>query len=110
VTDDQMKLISSFSNVVRLRLIGNPLTDAGAASLGGMKALRDLTLVESKLSDAGLMSVTTAPNLRRVYVWNTGVTKVGADKAQAAHPGLKVDLGRSVADIDPNEPVKAPVN
>ncbi len=110
VTDDQMRLISGFSNVVRLRLIGNPLTDAGAASLGGMKALRDLSLVESKLSDVGLMSVATAPSLRRVYVWNTGVTKAGADKAQAARPGLKVDLGRSPADIDPNEPVKAPVN
>jgi cytochrome b561 len=110
VTDDQMRIIAGFPNVVRLRLMGNPVTDAGAASLGGMKALRQLTLVESKLSDAGLMAVAAAPNLQRVYVWNTGVTKAGADSAQAAHPNLKVDLGRSQADIDPNEPKYTAVN
>ncbi len=110
VTDDQIKIVAGFPNLVRLRLIGNPITDGVAASFGGMKALRELTLVESKLSDAGLMALAAAPSLQRVYVWNTGVTKAGADQAQAAYPKLKVDLGRSPADIDPNERVMAPVN
>ena len=45
------------------------------------------------MTDAGLEHLKGLKKLKKLYVWQTGVTEVGANKLQEAVPGLVVNLG-----------------
>ena len=63
VGDGEVKTIAAFPNLVRLRLEGDPVTDASAPLFASMKNLRQLSLVKTKVTDAGLATLAAAPAL-----------------------------------------------
>ena len=45
------------------------------------------------MTDAGLETLKALPSLKRLYVWQTGVTAAGAQALAAALPALVVNMG-----------------
>jgi cytochrome b561 len=110
VKDSDLKTISAFPNLMRLRLADNPITDAGVGELGRMKSLRQLTLAQSDVGDAGLIRLAEAPAIERIYAWKTKATKAGAEQVEAGHPKLQVEVGLSRTDVPAPGPLMQPIN
>jgi hypothetical protein len=93
VTDSQLKTVSQFDHMVKLRLELNPITDAGLANLAGLKQLQSLNLYGTKVSDAGMGSLSSLQSLREVFLWQTAVTPAAIAEFKRTHAGVHVDDG-----------------
>jgi hypothetical protein len=74
-----------------------------------------MNLYGTKVTDAGIAKLASDKALKKLFVWETGVTHDGAKKLEATVPGLVVNVGLSEADIaklieqnKPPEPPPAP--
>jgi len=73
--------------------------------------LEYLNLYGTKVTDAGLEALKGLKNLKKLYVWQTGVTDAGAAKLTAAIPGIDINMGwkepaAPAAEAKPAEPAK----
>ena len=59
------------------------------------------------MTDAGLDHLKGLKNLKKLYLWQTGVTKEGADKLLASVPELYINRG---ADAEPGPPTQTLAN
>ncbi|MGN6493174.1 MAG: DUF2231 domain-containing protein [Agriterribacter sp.] len=71
VKDEQLSVIKNFSNLQRLRLDNNPVTDNGIKQLFSLDALESLNLCYTNISNACLSDLSKMKNLQKVYVWGT---------------------------------------
>jgi hypothetical protein len=69
--------------------------------------LEYLNLYGTKVTDAGLQHLKGLAKLKKLYLWQTEVTKDGADGLIAAIPGLYINRG---ADAEPGPPTKTLAN
>jgi hypothetical protein len=70
------------------------LDDAAADVLAGMPTLAHLDLSYTQIGDAGLQRLARLPNLKYLYVTETGVTPQAVDAFRKAHPGTFVSWAR----------------
>ena len=75
--------------VLRLVLIGTPVTGAGIEALAGTR-LETLDLTGTGVDDAAVAKLASIPSLRVVYLSDTKVTKAGVDALLKALPDAKV--------------------
>lgn len=78
--DDELRLVSSLPGLVKLRICGEHISDAGLASLAGMTQLKDLELSCPNISDAGLDHVARLNQLERLQIWQGRITSAGLDR------------------------------
>ncbi|MBX3252668.1 MAG: hypothetical protein KF862_00900 [Chitinophagaceae bacterium] len=92
VTDDQLAIINTFSNLQRLRLDKTPVTDAGIRRLADLSSLESINLCYTKITEACLADLSNMKSLQSVYTWGTPVkeTKPGGEKSH-----LKIVSGES---------------
>ena len=83
------------------------------SQLAGLKNVEYINLYGTKVTDAGIAKLAANKALKKLFVWQTAVTKDGAKKLEAAVPGLVVNVGLSEAEIaklvqeaKPPEPAK----
>jgi len=90
---DDYSLLADRPDVVVLDM-GNPdVTDDTLRLLEGCDRLRELTLSDSGISDAGLELVATLPSLESLRIARTGVTADGVRRLLATAPRLeKLDV------------------
>ncbi|HVU53713.1 MAG TPA: c-type cytochrome domain-containing protein [Puia sp.] len=72
-TDTDLAFLKQLSNLEKLRLEKNPLTDAIADDLTGLHHLEAVNLNETKLTGNGLDRLRTNPSIKRIYTWHTAV-------------------------------------
>ncbi len=74
--DSDIKTISSFENIEKLRLENNKIGDMGLKNLGELNYLNSINLNYTEISPQGLEYLKPMKNLRSIYTWHT---KVGND-------------------------------
>jgi Leucine-rich repeat (LRR) protein len=94
IQDGDLAGLGAFSELARLRLNNNEITDTGIAFLEELPRLQYLNLYGNRgVTDVGLESLSQIPNLARLYLWETGVSADGIEKLRARRPALSVDIG-----------------
>ncbi|MES2466096.1 MAG: c-type cytochrome domain-containing protein [Verrucomicrobiota bacterium] len=93
VTDAGLASLAGMKNLKKLHLPNTAVTDAGIDSLLVLTNLEYLNLFNTKITDAGLAKLEKLPNLKRLFVWQTGATKPAAEALHAKLPGLVINLG-----------------
>src|SRR5262252_4527083 len=83
--------IGKFTELTRLRLSHNELTDRTVAKLAGLKKLERLNLYSNTgITDASVEVLARLPELKRLDVWNTGVTEKGMARLRELRPDLEL--------------------
>jgi len=83
--------IGKFTELTRLRLSHNELTDRTVAKLAGLKKLERLNLYSNPgITDASVDVLASLPDLKRLDVWNTGVTEKGMARLRELRPDLEL--------------------
>ena len=80
--DTAMEKLTSFENLTRLRLQGNPISDVGVEALIGLKYLESLNLNNTKISDDVIESLQKMPSLRNIYLFGTAVSEEAITQLQ----------------------------
>lgn len=93
VTDAGLASLAGMKNLKKLHLPNTAVTDAGIDSLIVLTNLEYLNLFNTKITDTGLAKLEKLPNLKRLFVWQTGATKPAAEALHAKLPGLVINLG-----------------
>jgi hypothetical protein len=73
IQDNDLNLIAQFSNLHRLRIENNPVSDAGISALKSLSRLEVLNLNGTRISASGLGFLAEIPSLKSLYLWNTAV-------------------------------------
>jgi hypothetical protein len=92
-----LALAAKMPQLERLDLRASPVDDAALAGLGKHAHLEQLVLVRAKLSDASVETLLALPALKRVYLWQSGITPEGIARLSAGKPKLVVDAGDAAA-------------
>lgn len=93
LTDAGLASLAGMKNLQRLRLENTGITDAGLDAISGLPKLEYLNLYGTKITDAGLAKLEKLANLKSLYVWQTGVTKPAAEALHAKLPKLIINMG-----------------
>jgi hypothetical protein len=108
VTDDHLALLKDLTGLTRLHLENTKVTDKGLAQLKGLTNLEYLNLYgDAGVTDAGLANLEGMKKLKNLYLWQTKVTKGGAEKLKKALPQCDINLGLE-AEKPPEKPAEKP--
>lgn len=94
VRDEELKLLSTLTNLNRLNLENTQITDAALAELKQLPKLEQLNLYGTAVTDEGIQQLATYPQLKVVYLWKTKVTPQGIERLKRAKPTLKIEDGQ----------------
>jgi uncharacterized membrane protein len=73
IQDTDLLLIAQFSNLNRLRIENNPISDAGISALKSLSRLEVLNLNGTWISASALGFLAEIPSLKSLYLWNTTI-------------------------------------
>lgn len=79
---EEVKMIAGLSNLNKLELQKNNLTDETAASLGSLKQLVSLNIGQNAVTDKSITVFKEMTGLQKINLWQTGFTDEGAKKLQ----------------------------
>ncbi len=92
-----LALAARMPNLERLDLRAAGVEDGALAGLRNHAHLGELVLVRSKLTDASVDTLLALPALKRVYLWQSGISKEGLARLSGERPKLAVDAGDAAA-------------
>ncbi|HET7133493.1 MAG TPA: DUF2231 domain-containing protein [Gammaproteobacteria bacterium] len=101
--DNELANIGKFTELTRLRLSRNQLTDATVARFASMTHLERLNLyANAGVTDASVDTLAAIPSLRRLDVWQTGITEAGIARLRQLRPELELQAATTIVyPIDP---------
>jgi hypothetical protein len=99
VTDAAAGTLAKMVNLERLHLENTKAGDGIAAVLGKLPNLEYVNFYGTALTDKGLSTLATAKALRRVFAWQSKVTRDAAKALMAKLPGAVVNVGMTEAEI-----------
>lgn len=89
--DDELANLSHFTELRRLRLSRNELTDKTVAAFASMPYLERLNLYANRgVTDASVEPLAQIASLRRLDVWRTGITEAGIGRLRELRPDLEI--------------------
>jgi uncharacterized membrane protein len=89
--DDELANLAKFTELTRLRLGRNPITDRVVAAFASMPHLERLNLyANAGITDASVDALAALPSLRRLDVWRTGISDEGMARLRALRPDLEL--------------------
>lgn len=98
VTDAGLATLGAMKGLKELHLENTGISDAGLDSLKALPELEYLNLYGTKVTDAGLPKLTGLGKLKALYLWQSGVTKAGVAALKTKLPGAQVNNGWSAED------------
>ena len=93
VKDSWLESLSEFSNLTRLLLDNNEISDQGALALANLENLESINLYNTSVGDSTLNLLVKLKSLRSIYLWNTQVSEELLDRLNEENPKLKIDAG-----------------
>lgn len=78
IGDAQVKLLNQFKNLKKLNLNKNAISDTGVSQISELE-LESLNLYGTQVSKNSIDNLLKIKSLKRVYVWNTSITKEDID-------------------------------
>ncbi|SMD42366.1 Uncharacterized membrane protein [Aquiflexum balticum DSM 16537] len=91
--DYDLNQIAQFSNLHRLRIENNPITDSGISALSSLSKLESLNLNGTKVSEAGLETLAEIQTLKSLYLWNTAIDPKDEKVGKIQSIGVRVVFG-----------------
>lgn len=89
--DDDLVNLARFTELTRLRLSRNSLTDRTVAAFASMPHLERLNLYANPgISDASIDSLAALQSLRRLDIWRTRISEEGMARLRALRPDLEL--------------------
>ena len=97
-----LALAARMPRLERLDVRATAVDDAALSRLRGHAAVEMLVLAGAKLSDASVATLIELPALKRVYVWQSGITPAGIARLASARPELVIvaDDARAAAALE----------
>jgi hypothetical protein len=92
-SDAGLASLAGLKNLATLHLERSSATDAGLAHIAGLANLQYLNLYGTAITDEGLKHLAGLKNLQRLYLWQTKVSYDTAMSMEKDTPGLIVNLG-----------------
>ncbi|SDD83370.1 Uncharacterized membrane protein [Mucilaginibacter pineti] len=68
-TDNDLTILKSFTNLEKLRIENNPVTDGVSGNIAALKHLEAVNLNETKITDAGIVNIKKNTGIKRIYTW-----------------------------------------
>lgn len=93
LTDNDLKIVSTFQNLRALQLSATSITGAGLPELNRLSELRSLSLASTGMKAADLEPLRALPRLAVLYLWNTGVTAADLENLRKMLPHTRIELG-----------------
>lgn len=93
VTDAGLATLAGMKNLTRLHLENTGISDGGLVHLAGLSRLEYLNLYNTRVTDAGLARLHGLKSLKKLYLWQSQATPAGVEPLRQAIPGLVVNLG-----------------
>ncbi len=93
LNDSALALISTFKNLTKLHLDHTAADDASLAFLQKMDRLVYLNLVGTKVTAQGAATLGGLPNLRQLYLYQSGVKPEDLPSLRAKFPRTQIDTG-----------------
>ncbi len=90
LSSDELKTISSFSNIEILKMSGTPINDDDFKSIGNLGNLSILKVYDTQLGDGAIGQLTALSGLKELYIYNTLFTKEGISDLIHKKEGLNV--------------------
>ncbi len=90
ISDAALTDLARFAKLRRLDLRATQITDAGLAALAGHGALEELNLAQTQITDAAVEVLLGLPSLRKVALWNAGLSPAGLARLRT---NLEVNAG-----------------
>ncbi|MCW3118289.1 MAG: hypothetical protein JWM28_2371, partial [Chitinophagaceae bacterium] len=93
VKDEDLKIISGFTNLRKLNLNFTAITGTTLAELLKLKNLKNLSLSGTQVKTDQLKALVSLPKLRMVYLWNTGIVSTDIQKLQQQNKNISYQSG-----------------
>lgn len=93
INNAELEIISNFSNLTRLLLDNNLISDQGTSYLAKLENLESINLYNTSVGDSTLNLLAGIKSLQSIYLWNTKVSKDLVDKLKEENPKLRIDMG-----------------
>lgn len=90
LTDGQLSIVATFSNLEKLRVEKNPIGNESLKSIAGLTHLHALNVYGTKITPAGLGTLKPMKQLENLYVWQTGITATDVKKAFGDSSSIRV--------------------
>lgn len=99
LNDQALQSIGQMTNLRKLRLEQNQISDKGLAYLENLVHLEYLNLFGNDISDASINNLAKLKRLKELFIGETSMTEQGVQSLKQKNPGLEV-----MGDIDPFVP------
>jgi uncharacterized membrane protein len=93
VTDNDMKTIGQLTNLRKLNLSFSKVTGKGLMALDPLNHLHDIALTNIPLKKEDIEKLASLKAMRRLYIWNCGVSLSDIDKVRKKYPALDIQTG-----------------
>ena len=93
IRDDDLTVISNFSNLTRLRIENNYVSDAGVKHLVNLQNLVSLNIYNNPITDDCLDHVEQLQNLKKIFLWKTNITSEGIDRINQNRSDIVINAG-----------------
>lgn len=94
ISDLVGSIILQFQSLRVIRIDHTQAGDQVAERLARMQKLESINFVATKLTDAGLASLTKLKSLRRLYIWSSETTPEGSKQFRIARPDVQLIDGQ----------------
>ncbi|QPH39189.1 FN3 associated domain-containing protein [Pedobacter endophyticus] len=91
--DDELKTIAQFENLRTLNLNFTNITGSGLKALQALKFLDKLSISGTKLNPVYLKDFGQMRSLKKLVVWNAGLSEANITQLQKGYPSIKVVSG-----------------
>lgn len=93
VTDDDLKLLTKFSNLEMLNLNSSDVAGEKLSDLRELDKLKSLSLSGTKVTARHVSVLGSFKNLRKVFVWNTAVSASDLEDLKQNYPDIEWEIG-----------------
>ncbi len=93
VKDEELKMISEFSNLRKLNLSFTAISGKYLDELNQLKELRQLSLSGTMVKKEDINKLTGLKKLSRLYLWNTGLSEADMNQLTVTLKGVVVEKG-----------------
>ena len=90
MTDADLRHLASLPNLRELTLVNTRVSFGGLRTLAGCSGLGKLSLQGASFDDLGVDSFRPPQDLKRLELIGTGVTETGLGRLRAAHPEIQI--------------------
>ena len=95
INNQAMQIISKCTNLLKLNLSYTAISSVSVHEIKKLTKLQFLNLINTRLDDNGLRQLCMMTGLKKIYCWNTGVTKQAVEECRKKYPGIRIDIGEN---------------